>query len=179
MSRLRMPQPASRWVALALFGLALLGPWSYDLINVPAEYTCEKPFVRLVGDFCGQSYSGASVVVGILQEALFGGNNAKPIRSVVPEGIGRVLMASAALLILAPIVMLALDGGPRNGPARTWLPLAILVGGLLPLAILLPYAATMPPQALWGFWLYLAIAGSLIAVEAYRVWSIKPRSAPA
>lgn len=38
---------------LLLFVLALLGPWMYDVIHVPSEYTCDKPFIRLDGDFCG------------------------------------------------------------------------------------------------------------------------------
>lgn len=166
---------SARWIVVVLFVVAFLGPWSYDLINVPAEFACDAPFVRLVGDFCGMAYSGASVVLRILQEALFGVSQSQPVQRVVPDGIGRVLMASAALLIVAPLVMLALNREPRIGSTRSWLPLAILVGGLLPLAILLPYATTLPPQTLWGFWLYLVVAGSLIIVEAYRVWSNRPR----
>lgn len=39
--------------ALLLLVLALLGPWMYDYVSVPAEYTCDKPFIRLDSDFCG------------------------------------------------------------------------------------------------------------------------------
>lgn len=179
MARPDLAHRSIQWIALALFGVAFLGPWSYDLINVPAEYACDTPFVRLVGDFCGQSYSGISVVFGILQEALFGAHDALPGQNAVPEGIGRVLMASAALLILAPVLMLALDSGSRKAPSRSWQQTIILVGGLLPLAILLPYATTLPPQALWGFWLYLAVAAGLIVAEAYRAWTHRPRRAMA
>lgn len=38
---------------LLLIVLALLGPWMYDRVSVPAEYTCDKPFIRLDSDFCG------------------------------------------------------------------------------------------------------------------------------
>jgi hypothetical protein len=47
-----------RATALPLFLLAILGPWMYDLIHVPAEYTCGKPFIRLDGDYCGAPMSG-------------------------------------------------------------------------------------------------------------------------
>lgn len=45
-------------IALVVFLLALQGPWTYDLIHVPAEYACSAPFVRLEGDFCGLPMSG-------------------------------------------------------------------------------------------------------------------------
>ena len=40
---------------LALLVGAMLGPWIFDLINVPAQYPCD---FRLVGDFCGVLLSG-------------------------------------------------------------------------------------------------------------------------
>ncbi|HMS01246.1 MAG TPA: hypothetical protein PKE62_18530 [Anaerolineales bacterium] len=43
---------------LLLLILALLGPWMFDQINVPAEYDCSAPFIRLNGDFCGLPISG-------------------------------------------------------------------------------------------------------------------------
>ena len=42
-----------RGAILLLFIVAMFGPWIYNLINVPAEYTCSHPNVRLYGDFCG------------------------------------------------------------------------------------------------------------------------------
>ncbi len=47
-----------RTFILAVFILSLLGPWAFDLINVPAEYPCDKPFIRLEGDYCGYPISG-------------------------------------------------------------------------------------------------------------------------
>ncbi len=49
---------ALRLAILALLIISLLGPWMFDLINVPAEYPCDEPFVRLEGDFCGYPLSG-------------------------------------------------------------------------------------------------------------------------
>jgi hypothetical protein len=51
---------ALRWLILALLIAAMLGPWGFDLLNVPAQYACEKPSVRLYGDFCGYPISGFS-----------------------------------------------------------------------------------------------------------------------
>jgi hypothetical protein len=46
-----------RTAALPLLIIALTGPWSFDLINVPAEYPCSLPNYRLEGDFCGIPFS--------------------------------------------------------------------------------------------------------------------------
>ena len=43
---------------LGAFVIAMLGPWSFDLVGVPAQFPCGFPSVRLVGDFCGFPVSG-------------------------------------------------------------------------------------------------------------------------
>jgi hypothetical protein len=47
-----------RGLLLLLFFLAMAGPWMFDRIWVPAEYTCSAPFVRLDENFCGSLYLG-------------------------------------------------------------------------------------------------------------------------
>ena len=51
-----------RILILALFIISMLGPWAFDLLNVPAQYPCGKPSVRLYGDFCGSPISGFGVI---------------------------------------------------------------------------------------------------------------------
>jgi hypothetical protein len=46
--------------------VGLLGPWAYDLINVPAEFTCNAPNVRLEGDYCGMPLSGILIFGGMI-----------------------------------------------------------------------------------------------------------------
>lgn len=46
----------------ALFIISMLGPWMFDLLNVPAQYPCSKPSVRLYGDFCGYPMSSFEVI---------------------------------------------------------------------------------------------------------------------
>jgi hypothetical protein len=46
---------------IALFAfimVAFIGPWGFDLINVPSQYECSAPNIRLEGDFCGVPLSG-------------------------------------------------------------------------------------------------------------------------
>ena len=50
-----------RGAILLLLIISLLGPWTFDQINVPAQYPCTPPIVRLYGDFCGVPLSGIQV----------------------------------------------------------------------------------------------------------------------
>lgn len=50
-----------RTAALTLLLIAMAGPWVYDLIHVPAQYSCDGPNVRLQGDFCGLPFPGFNV----------------------------------------------------------------------------------------------------------------------
>ena len=43
---------------LLLLAVALLGPWTFDTVNVPGEFACSAPFIRLNDDFCGLPISG-------------------------------------------------------------------------------------------------------------------------
>lgn len=36
-----------RVAILVLLLAAIIGPWAYDRVNVPAEYPCAPPFIRL------------------------------------------------------------------------------------------------------------------------------------
>jgi hypothetical protein len=37
--------------------LAILGPWAFERLSVPAEYDCGPTNIRLEGDFCGSPIS--------------------------------------------------------------------------------------------------------------------------
>jgi len=56
-----------RVVSLAFLYLAMFGPWAYDRINVPAEFSCNFPIVRLEGDYCGVPLSGISILFMVLE----------------------------------------------------------------------------------------------------------------
>ena len=46
--------------------VAIMGPWTFDLIHVPSEYPCSAPFIRLEGDFCGTPMSGGWILVCVM-----------------------------------------------------------------------------------------------------------------
>jgi hypothetical protein len=54
-------------VAIIIVSLAaLVGPWFYDKIYVPAKYPCASPVIRLDGDYCGVPVSGGWFVMAII-----------------------------------------------------------------------------------------------------------------
>ena len=64
-------------ILLALLLVAGMGPWGFDLINVPAQFECSAPFIRLKGDFCGEPVSamrGLSVLLGDLAVGVVAGS---------------------------------------------------------------------------------------------------------
>ena len=53
-----------RWrtAVLILLFISITGPWTFDLIHVPAEYACSLPNYRLEGDFCGIPFSALGIL---------------------------------------------------------------------------------------------------------------------
>ncbi len=61
MKWLKTHQRVWRLAILLLLLIAIAGPWAFDLVNVPAEYSCAAPYVRLKR--------------GLLRAATFGNRN--------------------------------------------------------------------------------------------------------
>ena len=57
-----------RTAILIMLLVSMIGPWSFELINVPSKYPCSSPFIRLEGDFCGEPILG----IRILSFMIFG-----------------------------------------------------------------------------------------------------------
>lgn len=127
--------------ALLLIVLALLGPWMYDQVFVPAEYeyTCDKPFIRLDSDFCGIPLSVIQFFNWFAVGFLF------PF--LLPFLTTAVLIWKVETRRLRTINLIA------------WA-LALLLTLLL-------FFAQLQDQAfrLWGLWLYVLVAFGMLAVE--------------
>jgi hypothetical protein len=141
----------------------MLGPWMFDLINVPAEFTCENPFVRLYGDFCGHPLSGFQYfglfVGGFFQMLIFlmnGGFLDQP---------RELLFVGSLLLILLPSFTTLLSlwkKEPRRLPTINLI--AWILAFLLTLTIFISQIND-PVFRLWGPWLYIIAAISAIIIE--------------
>jgi hypothetical protein len=149
-----------RIAAPILLAIAILGPWAYDLIHVPAQYNCNGPHVRLEGDFCGLPIS---LLMGL--GAFFGA-----LLGVGDMAIGMdPLSLTLALMLLVFITPMFTNLYLlwHNGQARwrvfnviAWGLAAITAGVYLGLSAFRPHA---PPP--WGVLLYVVVALGVLALE--------------
>jgi hypothetical protein len=155
------------WRVIALAGLllAFLGPWAFDRILVPAEYPCNRPHIRLEGDFCGLPLSGlwnlAAIALNFIPTSvrlITGG-------TVVADWLLMLGYLLGAFLLVLPVysTLLLVRAGDRRSRqifnAAAW---GLALGVSLLFVSVYPY---MHP-ALWGIWLYIGVAASALIVEA-------------
>jgi len=154
-----------RWVLLAFFIISLLGPWVFDLINVPAEYTCSPPNVRLYGDFCGVPLSGFfifSMIIGgffSIISSLATGTFAGRARELL-------IMLLYLLMILPFFTTIPFFWKKETRLLRTF----NLVAWTLALIITLIFFFLAIQHSgrglqLWGIWLYAITVISAITME--------------
>jgi hypothetical protein len=156
-----------RIFVLGLLLLAVLGPWAYDPIFVPAANPCNAPFIRLEGDLCGTPLSGSYVLREIVSEFIerVGGilRGAPP-----PIDSGRdyifTLFLGAFLIVLPLLNTLVLI---LIGNRRPWQFFNVAAWGLaLGLSLLLGFTAYSKLHwELWGTWLYIGVAVIAVFVE--------------
>lgn len=153
-----------RAAALILLLVAMLGPWTYDLISVPAQYTCDGPNVRLQGDFCGLPLSilwaGPGAILGAIVAAFTA--NIAPVYWLPQVPV----MLTMIFIFVPPLTLLVLL---RRGEQDRWQTINVLVLALaatgaaayLVLQLSRPYG---PP---WGALLYVIVALFLLALELF------------
>jgi hypothetical protein len=167
-----------RKLVLALFIVSMLGPWTFDLLNVPAQYPCDMPSVRLYGDFCGYPMSGFGAVKWaaggffyILDELTKGNFAAR-----IPELITLICM----WIIVLPFFSILLLIGNRN--SRRLQIINVIVWGLACLPTLTMFILQTNRDQfvqffylLWGLWLYILLAiGTIIFEILVLRLNIKP-----
>ena len=147
-----------RGFMLGLLLVVLMGPWAIEQINVPAQYACSAPFIRLEGDFCGVPLSGIWIlgVVGLSVVGLQGG-------AVTLSEVGRSILILAVLglpLISTAVVLL-------RGSRRRWIGFQLATFGLTAGMLLLSglFSASNRTPVLWGPWLYLAVVSVTLLLE--------------
>ena len=129
-----------RSLILILFVVTLIGPWMFDQINVPAEYACDKPFIRLEGDFCGSPLSGFQFF------SLF-------------------ILVGLSLLLLIPFFTTLLVIWKKDSRRLQTINLSMWSLALI-LALLL-FVLQLQDKVfyLWGLWLYIMLAICTLIVE--------------
>ena len=158
-----------RLAVLVLLLVATLGPWTFDLIYVPSNYSCFSPFLRLKGDYCGLPLPGLKVfsfMVGtftnISIDFLTGA-------TVLTHRVGELLFSLSLPLFVLPVVstFLLIVRGDRQRRevfnVVVWslaAAVGFLAGMLLGLSDGLKYT-----RFLWGIWLYIGLAAIALPLE--------------
>ena len=160
-----------RWVILILLVLAFLGPWGFDLINVPAEYACDPPNIRLEGDFCGLPISFIqtffwmiggffNMIIGLIRgEIAF-------IQTDFNFWIS-LLYSLVLILLILPIIntLFLLLRGDRPRLQKYHLVICGLNLGLVLLLGISNYPKFF--YVLWGVWLYIGLMISILILEGF------------
>jgi hypothetical protein len=155
---------------LLLLLVALMGPWAFDRVNVPAEYPCSPPFIRLEGDFCGSPISGMRaffwMVAGFIGMVVGFVTGARSFADSAGNLPGVLFSLMILFLLLSPFIStlrLMRGGATRRGQVYhvAVLGLAVLSSGLL----LVSFDSAWPLWAVWGLWLYVGLAASALMLE--------------
>ena len=156
--------------SLGLLVLALVGPWTFEVIYVPAEYTCNPPDIRLEGDYCGVSLSGIQVISFLLDAFVSISVGFLTGTAVFADRAREYLFTLFFLLPLLPFFSTALVIFKSNSHRRqifhllSW-GLALIIGSYWSLITI----ATPHPEKwrLWGIWSYMVLTIGVLILEIY------------
>ena len=147
-----------RVIFLALLSLAMIGPWMFDRINVPAEYTCYPPNVRLYIDFCGVPLSGIQLLYLFFSGLIFASKGLVGGSVGFIDWLRQIAFSLPGFLILLPIfstlniVLRRAQLSQQIFNLAAWV-MALGIGTLIGLS---GYPRLF--WALWGVWLYIGLA---------------------
>jgi len=153
-----------RTAVLVLLILALLGPWAFDLLSVPAENTCQPPTVRIDSRFCGEPMSGLMAVFSMVPQgfaflsALVTGN----LNADRPGNEWLTLLFWLPILALLSLALLVV--WPK---LRGWLVfhLAFLALTAVATGVYLSFIPANRIGIVWGLWLFMAATLAALALE--------------
>ena len=159
---------------LILFVISMLGPWMFDLINVPAEFTCSKPNVRLYGDFCGLPLSGFEFF-----KLFIGGffNMLSTLTTGSFVNYPQELFVGLFVLSLIPFVTSLLLLWKKEPRRLLTINLIAWILALIPtlfMFILMAVQRSGYIFRLWGLWLYILTALGAVILEI-SIWISKRR----
>jgi hypothetical protein len=144
---------------------AFLGPCVYDQINVPAEYPCQPPNVRLEGDFCGLPLPGTWMLVGAASILAYTANNVLAGTLDYEQIASEFFFIIFGFLFVLPFfsTLILLLRAERRGWQIFNLTAWSLAAGL---GLLMGVAGFQSRfWMLWGVWLYVAVAIFALVVE--------------
>lgn len=141
--------------------VSLAGPWGFDLINVPREFACSPPFVRLEGDFCGEPNRGLLALPFSVFGAAF-----SVFRLVTrPYLFSKHLLYFLPLLLPVFVGMLLYARKRKREPGKVFVfGWSLLLGANL-FGVLSTIPRPIPILAPWGIWMFVLTAVVALAYE--------------
>lgn len=156
-----------RLIILALLLIAFAGPWAYDRINVPAEYPCSPPNVRLEGDFCGVPLSGLWILAAVPGVVVSVAGQTVAGAVTLTDLIRELLFGFLAFLLLLPVLSTLLSMFLRKRPR--WQIFHSMAWGLAFVPslwlLLVVFPSRLPPIQLWGLWIYIGLVVVVLLLE--------------
>jgi hypothetical protein len=148
-----------RTAALILLAIAILGPWAYDLISVPGLYSCDSPYVRLEGDFCGLPISllmALGALFGSLLDILSGDIAIGQVTHTLP-----LMLLVFIMPIFTNLYLL------RHNEQARWQVFNVTAWGLAAIVagVYLGLSGPRPHAPPWGVLLYAVVALGVLALE--------------
>ena len=154
-----------RFVFLGLLLVAIIGPWGYDRINVPAQYPCQAPNIRLEGDFCGSPLSGLwifTALVTSLAGFIGDGFTGTAINIDFRQLLFTIVYLLALILPILSTFLILRHEDRRRRQAFHMLAWGLAVGLWLYIGLL--YIPSYYWR-LWGLWLFIATATIALILE--------------
>ena len=151
--------------ALVMILVAFVGPWWFDRINVPAEYTCSAPNVRLKGDFCGVPVTGLWFFRWGLPGLVYASIELVKGAMTFLDWFRALLFSLFTLLLVLPVIPTLLLVLLRD--RRRWQVFGVVAWSLAAGLGLLIGLSSYPRLfwMLWGIWLYIVLAVSALILE--------------
>lgn len=156
-----------RVAILALLMVALMGPWTIDVISVPHQFPCSYPFVRMEGDFCGTAgYKGFVVLPSAFIQ--ISGYLVTRVTTLTDK-VGEILLWMFLPLLVLPFVstfLLILRGNNRSQQIFSTVAWGSAAGGCLLVVLEMGFSdSTQYYRLIWGFWFYFALVLIALVLE--------------
>lgn len=159
-----------RVIELVLLLVAIMGPWWFDVINVPAQYTCSNPFIRLEGDFCGAPISGTwlpvTIAAGLVPMVVKWLTGTAVLAEWIHEfSIGLLMLLPTLPVISTLLMILGRDRRGRQAFHIIALGLAVCLTLFMGANLIGLSLSSRAWWMLWGIWLYIGVTVSALILE--------------
>ena len=161
-------QNTRRWriVILVLLVITFIGPWGYDLINVPAQYECTPPNFRLEGDYCGMPLPGlwaVAVSFGVIFTVFTEKENVT-FATLLMRALFGLLILLTPLPVFSSLFRLSPGepSWPQGRHVKVW---GLAAAGGLGFFLWFSLLRGLPSFHVWGLWMYVVLAPLALILE--------------